>query len=670
MGENLAVTYNRNPRHGNNNEGTPLSMAYRQQPIIPVYDIKGNYAGTYGGKLGNATNPVANMWRGRDNKDYGLRILGNIFAEIDPIAGLTLRTSFGGDYYNYDGSWFSYPTYENAENGQSNTYGEWWGKGYNWTWTNTATYRKIINKHNLTAVIGTEAYKSFANGLDGSRQGYFTFDRNFLNLSNGSSTPNLSSWRNYSTLVSYFGRIDYAVYDRYLLSATIRRDGSSKFVNYPWGNFWSVSAGWRLSQEDFMKSQVWLTDFKIRGSYGIMGNQMNAGAGNSYTTFASSINNSWYDIGGSGNNLIQGFYKNFIGNPDGKWENDVNANIGFDANIKNGLLDITFDYYRKDIKDLLFGAQLPATAGSADRPSVNMAKMKNDGFDLRIGNTTNINKDLTLRADLTLTTYHNKIIKISDGATEFFGWDSWSRNGNGIINRVGSEVSSFYGYRVIGFWNTQQEMDEANKKAVAAGATVYQSDMGLGRFKYDDLGKGFVSPESRTILGSPNPDFTYGLNLGINYKQFDFSTFFYGVQGAELFNQVRWWTDFYANFNGAKSKTALYNSWLPDRRNAKAPIQENKTNFSTSDVPSSYFVENASFLKLKNMQIGYSLPNTISQKAHINRMRIYIQGANLFTITKYTGLDPEVGGSTTSVGRAEGSIPLSRQLIVGINVNF
>ena len=673
VGENLAVTYNRNPRQGNNNEGTPLSMAYRQQPIIPVYDIMGNYAGTYGGKLGNATNPVAAMWRGRNNTDYGLRILGNIYAEVDLLTDLTVRTSFGGSYSYWNGNWFTYPTYENAENGQSNTYGEWWGTSYDWTWTNTATYQKKVNLHNFKLVAGTEAYSNRGRGLNLSRQGYFSFDPNYTDLKTGSSNASFDAdgtWRDYSKLMSYFGRFDYTFNDKYLFSVTGRRDGSSKFLNYPWGNFWSVSAGWRLSQEEFMKSLTWLTDMKIRGSYGIMGNQMNAGSRNSYTTFSSVMNNSWYDIGGSGNNLIQGFYKNFIGNPDGKWENDVNANIGFDATIKNGLLDITAEYYRKDIKDLLFGAQLPATAGSADRPAVNMAKMKNDGFDFRIGSTINATKDLTLKADLTLTTYRNKIIKISDGGTEFFGWDSWSRNGNGIINRVGDAVSSFYGYRVVGFWNTQAEIDAANAQAVKAGAEYYQKDMGLGRFKYDDLGKGFVSPESRVVLGSPNPDFSYGLNLGLNYKQFDFSAFFYGVQGAELFNQVRWWTDFYGDFAGAKSKTALYNSWLPDRKNAKAPIQENTTNFSTSDVPSSYFVENASFMKLKNIQIGYALPINLLQRVHINRMRIYVQGANLFTVTKYTGLDPEVGGSTTSVGRAEGAIPLPRQLIIGANINF
>ncbi len=667
VGENMAFTLSRNPRETNNSEGNPVSMSYRQQPIIPVHDIMGNYAGTYGGKLGNATNPVANLMRSSDNVDYGSRLLGNLYAEVDPFAGLTLRTSFGGELNYWNGNWFSFPAYENAENGQSNTYGEWWGRNYTWTWSNTATYKKVIGIHDFTALIGSEAVKYRGMGMDGSRTGYFSFDPNYTNMGNGSSSPNVSSWKDYNSLMSYFARLDYSLLDRYLLSGTVRRDGASKFVNYPWGTFWAVSAGWRVSQESFMKTIDWLTELKIRGSYGIMGNQ-NAGSGNSFTTFASNINNSWYDVNGTNNTLVQGFYKNFIGNPNGIWESDVNANIGFDANIKNGLIDLSVEYYRKDIKDLLYTAQLPGTAGGAGRPAVNIAKMKNDGIDIRLGTTTVLARDLTLRGDLTFTSYHNNIVRISDGSTEFFG--NWARNGANTINRVGEQVSSYFGYRVVGFWNSQAEIDAANKQAQAKGADVYQGGMGVGRFKYDDLGKGFVTPGSRVILGSPNPDFSYGLNLALSYRFLDFSAFFYGLQGAEIYNQVRWWTDFYGDFAGAKSKTALYNSWRPDHMNAKAPIQENKTTFSTSDVASSYFVENGSYLRLKNVQVGFNFPAELLKKAHLNRARIYVQGANLFTVTKYTGLEVEVGGGTTGVGRDEGMVPIPRQVIVGLNLNF
>jgi hypothetical protein len=306
---------------------------------------------------------------------------------------------------------------------------------------------------------------------------------------------------------------------------------------------------------------------------------------------------------------------------------------------------------------------------------VNIAEMENHGIDLSIGiNDVHLTGDLVLKANATLTTYKNKIVSVSADAP-YFDQEARRFNGNFIIrNAVGQPISSFFGYKTEGFWDSAEEIAQANdqaQKATNNPNAIYQTSIGLGRFRYQDTnGDGIITEADRTFLGNPNPDFSYGLNLELDYKNFDFTVFFYGVQGNDIWNQVRWWTDFYPSFAGAKSKTALYDSWRPDNLNAKAPIQENEGSFSTNTVPNSFLVENGSYLRAKNMMLGYTLPKPILQRLGIERFRIYVQAANLFTITKYTGIDPEITGGTTNFGIDEGAYPNQRQYLVGVNVGF
>ena len=683
VGENLSYSVIDNPRITILSEGNAVSMAYRQQPIVPVHDIMGNYAGSFstnGAQLGQAVNAVAQRERTANNKGLGYRLFGNVFAEIDLFKDFTVRSSFGGENYSFRGRWFNYPTYENAENGNSNSYSENGGTGYNWTWTNTITYHHAFGSHDIKVVAGTEAYNNAGNYFEGNTKDYFSFDPNYTTLGTGASDPTHTSSRYADALTSLIGRIDYSYMGKYLLSGTIRRDGSSKFLNNTYGVFPAVSAGWRISDENFMKGITWLTDFKIRGSWGIMGNQFNVSSGNSFTTFDSDKGSSFYDINGTSNSIVQGFRQHQIGNPDAKWESDINANVGFDAVFFNGMLDITFDYYRKDIKDLLFNPNLPGTSGAANVPYVNAAQMKNSGFDIAAGGHFDVAKDWKFDLTANFTTNKNEILRVSDGI-DYFDGQTRRFNGSSIIrNQVGHPVSSFFGYEIVGFWDSQQEIDEADaeaKKATNNPDAVFQTDAAVGRFRYNDFGKGIVTPDSRTFLGNPVPDFTYGLNIGVSYKQFDLSAFFYGVSGNEIWNQVRWWTDFYPSFGGGLSKTAKYDSWTPDHHDAKAPILENSGNFSNTSVPNSYFVEDGSYFRLKNMQIGYTLPASLLEKAGISRVRIYVQGANLFTITKYTGIDPEVGVSqeggdrrSVELGIDEGAYPSQKQFLFGLNVTF
>lgn len=678
VGQNLAIVLANDMLSGTNSEGSAIGQAFRQQPIIPVYDIMGNYAGSFtvGGQLlGNSRNPVAIRQRTRDNRNSENRIFGSVFAEIDILKDLTFRTSFGGELQNRFSRSFSFPEYENAENSSTNSYTEAPSRYYNWTWTNTVTYSKTINEvYALKFLVGTEAYNDVAYNLSASNQSYFVFDPNFTTLSTGQAAPTANSSRAEFSLLSYFARLDYTYKDKYLFGATLRRDGVSKFVENVWGTFPSLSAGWRISEENFMQRISWIADLKIRGSWGVMGNQTNAGVVNSYFLFGGTRSNTYYDISGGNAALAPGFAQTTIGNPSAQWESNINSNVGFDASLLQGKIQISLDYYSKRIEDLLFNPALPGTAGASTVPFINIASMKNNGVDVSVTGNFRLAKDVELTTTAIITTYNNKVTKVSN-VSDYFGSDA-KRFGTDIIrNAIGQPVSSFYGYQIIGFWNDAAEIASADKLAQDAtgnAGAVYQNDVRPGHFRYADVNKdGRITDADRTFLGSPNPDFTYGLNVGLTHKNFDFSIFLFGSQGNQIWNQTKWWTDFWPTLGpGSKSHTALYESWTPERRDAKVAIQESTASFGTSSVPNSYYVENASFLRAKNAQLGYTFPDGLLNKFNVERLRIYVQAANFFTITKYSGIDPEITGSSTSFGIDEGGYAQPRQFLAGVNLQF
>ncbi|HVX50499.1 MAG TPA: TonB-dependent receptor [Chitinophagaceae bacterium] len=677
VGENLSYTVTNNPQIGALQEGGTIGYSYREMPIIPVYDIKGNFAGNFGTPLGNSLNPYATAYRTRDNKGLGARLFGNVFGDVDIIPSLTFHTSFGGENYSGYSHYFNYPTYENTENTTSNTYGEgsWWG--YNWTWTNTLTYHKVFGKHDVQLLVGTESYNESNENVGGSTTNYFSFDPNFTTLGSGSGAPGNYSGRSYLSLWSQFAKLDYQFNGKYILSATIRRDGASQFSeNNKYGYFPSVTAGWRISQENFMKDIAWISDLKIRGGWGVMGNQKPLNSDNQYATFNSDKNASYYDIGGTNNTIVQGFRTGQVPNPDAKWEKDNNTNIGFDATLFKNKLDITFDWYNKNIQDMLYQVPLPATAGNGTAPFVNIGSMKNTGIDLGITGHFNLAKDLRLDAGLTVTQYKNTITHETNGS-DYFLLDG-RRFGQGfIMNQVGHATSQFYGYKIAGFFNTQGDVDAADayaKKVTGNAGATYEQDEAVGRFKYVDVnGDGVITDADRTFLGSPHPDFTYGITIGLTYKNFDFSAFFYGTQGNKIWDQMKYWTDLYPTFTGAKSYSALYDSWTPTHMNAANPEVDSRAFFSTTTPPTSYYVENGSYLRSKYMILGYTFDKNLLNKVGISTLRVYVQATNLFTITKYPGVDPEIGSVNTGVtdyGIDEGAYPHTKQFIFGLNVKF
>jgi TonB-linked SusC/RagA family outer membrane protein len=666
VGENLYLYYKDNPKTGVLGE-TNIAATYREQPIIPVYDIKGGWAGTKAAGLGNSWNPYARAANTKDNKGNSWDIMGNVFAEINFLRHFTARTTFGGSLNNFYNYGFGFHEYQNAENNTSNSFNENAGYDRSWTWSNIISYNQVFGKHNVKVLGGLEAIENYGRGVGGNALGFFTDNPAYRILSNGSSGFTNYSYAYQNSLYSQFGRLDYSYNERYLFGATVRRDGSSRFgPEKRYGVFPSFSAGWIVTQETFMKNISWLNNLKLRGSWGKLGSQQNVDPTNAFNLYSSSPSSgnfgSYYDINGTNTSSVQGFTANRIGNPKTGWEEDQLTNIGLDAVLLQNKLNFSVEWYKKSVKGLLFSDRTAgaATLGGATRPTVNIGNIENKGIDASAGYRGSVGKDFKFDISANVTTYKSKIDSIPGG---YFDVSSGgSRIGDFTRNQVGQPIGAFFGYQVIGLFQSAEDVTKSPTQTAAAP----------GRFKYKDVnGDGKITAADRTFFGNPNPDFTYGFNINANYKGFDFSIFLYGSQGNQNINYVRYWTDFYPSFQGVKSKDLLYNSWSPDRPNAKTPIAENESNFSNNAVVNSYYLENASFLKCKSLVIGYNLPAMGLKKIGVDRFRIYLQAANLFTITKYTGQDPEVTGSAASFGIDYGTYPNNQKLYtVGVSLSF
>lgn len=660
VGENLYIFNRDNPQIGNQSEGNEISMSYRQQPIIPVFDINGGFAGTAAKGLGNATNPVAMRMRANDNKGNSWDIQGNMFAEVDFADHFTVRTAFGGTMSNFYYYNFGFRTYENAENNGSNSFSENAGYNRQWTWTNTVKYSNVFaGKHAVTALAGVEAVEAYGRGVGGGALGFFTDNPTFRTLSGGSSGFTNYSYAYQNSLFSLFGKVDYAFNDKYLLGVTVRRDGSSRFgPDKRYGVFPSFAVGWRISRESFMKDITWIDDLKIRGSWGKMGNQANVDPSNAFSQYGSRAGGSFYDINGTSTSSVQGFYATRIGNPKTGWEEDILTNFGFDAQLFKNKVDFSLEYYEKKVNGLLFTDQAPATVGGAALPNVNIGDIQNKGVDASLTYHGTASRDWKYDIGAIFTTYKSNIVSIPGNYFTAGG----SRIGDFVRNEVGNPIGSFFGYDVVGLF---QDAADVTKSATQDGAKP-------GRFKYRDINAdGKITDADRTHFGNPNPKYTLGLNLSVSYKNWDFSTFMYASVGNDVINYVRYWTDFYPSFQGVKSLDALNKSWLPTRTNTTVPIAENDASFSTNQVPNSYYKEDGSYLRCKSMILGYNMPATMSKKWGIEKLRFFVQAANLFTITKYTGLDPELSGSNAAFGIDYGNYPNNqRNFNFGVNVTF
>jgi len=672
IGENAYLFHKDNPTIGNQNEGNAISYTYRQPPVIPVYDIMGNFAGTKSAGLSNSSNPVAIRTRALDNKGYNWTMQGNIFAEVDFLKHFTARTSIGGTFENYYYWSFNPTAVENAEgNTNPNTFSESAGYASTWIWTNTVTYNQKFGKHDVKILIGEEAKNYNQRGMRAGRSNYSVSTTPiYVNLDTGSpqgqSNQNIDI--NYLRLYSYFGKLDYAYNDKYLLSGTLRRDGASVFAPaHRYGTFYSVTAGWRISQESFLKNVSWLNDLKLRGGYGGLGSISNINKFNATNLFAANPQNSYYDINGTGNSAVLGIYRSQVGNEFTTWETDKVTNIGFDATVMNNKLEIGFELYKKDIKNLLFQPSVSNASGGATPAFVNAGNISNKGFDLNVTYHGNVGRDFKFDITGNITSYKSRVVSLPEGK-KYYDFNSAGSTRIGSFTRFqpGQPMGEFFGYVVQGLFRDAADVTNSPTQESAAP----------GFFKYKDVnGDGKITSDDRTFFGNPNPDFTYGFTLNANYKNFDFNAFFYGSKGNQNINYVKYWTDFPQVFKGGVSKGIIANSWTPTNQNATIPVLTAAANFSNTAVFNSYYMESGSYLRLKTLTLGYSIPNSQVKQIGISRLRIYLQGANLFTITKYKGLDPEIQPSdlnnNTNFGIDFGNYPANQKTyLIGVQATF
>ncbi|UTA68824.1 TonB-dependent receptor [Emticicia sp. 21SJ11W-3] len=684
IGENIQLTYLQIlGRQGGNNglqssqDENDILAAFRAPTILPVRDEFGGWAGTTALGFGQGSNPVANQQAGKLNKNFNGIVAGNFYVEVDVIKDLTLRSSIGGTYNNSYGWGYGRPIYETLENKSVVwSYNENARFNLAWTFTNTIAYKKKFGIHNLEVLAGQEALNTgFGKNISADGRAPFSGDPNYITISTlDIRNPANSGKENGVNFNAYFGRAVYSLKDKYILTGIIRRDGSSRFgSNNRYGVFPAVSAAWRLSDEPFMKSLSWVNDLKIRGGYGTMGNSNNVSPVNQFNLYEQNVGTSGYDINGTNAGIVGGFRQSRIGNPNAKWETSITKNIGFDGSFLKGKLDVILDLWQKDTKDLLYTLPITQTVGGATAPSVNVGTMVNKGIDIQVITRGKWGTDLGYSFDVTGSFLNNEITEIGGGLKYLQDVNPGFRGVNPIRNQLGYSLSSFYGYKVVGLFQTQDQVNQALLEKATPGAAIpTQVGAGLGRFRYADLnGDGKIDADDRTYLGSPVPKFTGGLNFSLSYKNFEMLAYFYTSIGNKIFNMSKRFTDFYPLFAGAAISERVKNSWSPENPNTDIPRFEQNDGFSTGSQSSSFYVEDGSYLRFQNLSIAYNVPSAIARKMKLGRIRVNAAVNNLFTVTKYSGLDPQVAGAAdTNFGVDLGNFPMTRQVTFGLNVGF
>ena len=658
VGENITGSYKEGVSVGTNAAlGSIIISASDYLSLYPIYDSNGNFALNPVNLTDH--NPLSSLYRGKDNKNKTLSLLGNLYAELE-FNHFTFKSSFGLDYQSNNYRGYS-PSDRNSTGSLSTS------NNFNrqFSFTNTLNYKNLFGVHAFDVLLGQEAIEYYYEGFGASRQNFLYDDPNFRYLDFGSENQLNSGNANGWALNSYFGRLNYKYDEKYLFTATIRRDGSSRFSgDNKWGTFPAFSLGWRVDRESFFNSRGVISSFLLRGSWGQTGNQDIA----SYATIDSYRNNnanSNYPIDGAQDVVYTGLTQSRIPNPDLKWETTVQTDIGIDLGLFDDKLGITADYYDKRTKDILVYRPVPITyGGTNDGQWVNDGEMKNTGIELNLNYADRIGE---LGFDINLNLTHSKNELTSLSTSEYLGIPTsalHSVNFDQEISRsaVGEPIGSFYGYQADGLFQSQAEID----------SHAVQPDAKPGDIRFRDVNEdGVLDDNDRTYIGSPHPDVMLGMNFKFDYKNFDMSMFFSGSFGNDIYNFLRYRGHF---FNQSYNKlTDILNAWTPENTNTDIPrlsLDDPNNNIR----PSSYYIEDGSYIRLNNMQIGYTLPEGLLKDM---KLRIYIQGSNLFTITNYSGMDPQVGlqnysGSNRNldIGADRGLYPLNRTIALGCNFNF
>ena len=695
IGENLALA--REQSYGgiddgalgeNNISGLNILM----QPVVPVYDIAGNFAsGKFSGG-GNQTNPLKYAWARRFDRSINDRVIGNVFGNLDLRRNLAFKTRFSFNLFQGNFKGFTPTTWENSEPVRVRGLNQNENRGTDWTFTNTLNYSWTTQSHNLAVLVGQEANQSTGRFMSGSISGLINEDpaSRYIDDKLGSaSTKNITSSGTYDRLLSLFAKADYNYQQRYYVSATLRRDGSSKFApGNQWGTFPGFNVGWRASRESFFPQDGFFSNVMLRFGWGITGNQQVPG-GRIVAQYGGGRADAFYDIGGSGSTILPGYRQVAQGNANMAWETNKSTNVGIDLEFLQGRGNFTLDVYKRitgatNGHGLLFDPRAPGAAGLASPAIQNIGKMQNTGFDFAVAYSGTMGTNKVWSVAFNGSHYKNEILVIDGLSTQFIGPVN-TRIGNAVINQVGQAIGSFYGLQANGYFPDSANALAHRDTLGTCPTAPCQTDARVGRIRFVDVnGDGHITAADRTIIGSPHPDFTGGLDLGLRAGNWDFSATVFGSFGNDIFDSQK---DFYVfrDFSTNVVKDRLTDSFClpadegctnPYNQNAKYPRLDQFD--AQSPIISSYYVENGSYVRLRTLQIGYTIPPTLFR--WLPQGRVYIQAENLITITGYEGLDPSLPAQAAfgasgdlrdqARGIDRGTYPTNRTITIGISTTF
>ena len=680
VGQTLGYAHKRSMGIGTNSEfGGPLSSAINLDPITPVVitdpviansspystqnvfrDDNGNPYGISNWVGQEMTNPLADIQRSIGNYGWSDDLVGNAFIEVTPIEGLVVKSSISGKLSYWGNEGFTPEYYLSATNvNTQNRLSRSRAKGFGWNLENTVSYNKAINKHDFTILLGQGVYVDDIS----SEVGITYFDLPVSSRDDASFNFPVTddqkvgyTWTGTEHKVtSLFSRLNYNYDEKYIFTGIVRRDGSSRFgQNNKFGIFPSFSAGWNVTNEDFWPENDYVSRLKVRGGYGVTGNDAIGNFG--YLALIGGGRN--YTFGQDGNIIYTGYSPNAPDNPDLKWEETSQVNIGFEARIFNNI-DVTFDYYTKTTTGILQPVEIPGYVGASGFPIGNVADMDNTGLELELGYKKEFG-EFNFSANGNVSYLKNEVTFLGNGKEFIGGGAGFQSMGTVTRIQVGESINSFHGYTTNGVF---QNVDEVNSYVNSAGIVI-QPDAVPGDFKWVDTDDdGAITEDDRTFLGTPLPKYTFGLTLNLNYKSFDFMIFTQGVAGNKIFQGLRRLDVANANY-----QTSILNRWTGEGSTNSYPRLSNSDPNGNYGKFSDHYLEDGDFIRFKTLQFGYTLPTDVVSKIGAQKLRLYVTGENLLTLTDYTGYDPEIGGNVLGIDK--GFYPQARSFMFGINLQF
>jgi TonB-linked SusC/RagA family outer membrane protein len=657
VGQNLNITFDQESTAPND----PIQRATGSSPLVPVYDSNGNFAGTYSNatRLGIHNNPISELKRSEDDYNKNLRALGDIFLQWDITPELRFKTAAGAQVRDLHGRYFQSLNPEHGEALGTNTLTEQHFRIFNWSVTNTLNYRNTFGAHSLDVLLGTEALKDSYKGSTVLRTGYLFEDADFYLLNNGSGTPVVSgAGASSSSIFSLFATANWSYDGKYGATATVRKDDTSRFAKATADAvFPSASAFWLISNEDWFSSSVFDT-LKLRVSYGELGNQQIGGSNLDVNIYLQNEFTAYYPFSGSGG-ATPGATLSNKGNPLLTWETMISQNIAFDMGFSDNKLQAVIDVFKNETSGLVSQdtVKISTTAIDAGAPFTNLGSMESSGFDFSLNYNDTTAGGLIYGISANITRAKNEITEL---ITDFYS-ASGDRIGPVSRTSVGEPIAYFYGRNVLGIFQSDAE--------VASHAS--QDGAAPGRFKYEDVnGDGVINDNDRKKIGDPHADFRFGLNVNLAYKNWDMSMFWNGSIGNDIFDNTALYYESPAFFNSNRS-TKVLDAWTPSNPNATYPALSETIINNEFTSANSFFVRDGSYVRLRSLQIGYTLSDDIASKIGASSARLYYNGTNLLTLTDFDGFDPEVpNGGALLLGFYTGQYPSSSVSSIGLNIKF